>query len=211
MSAAPSRPGLMGGLAPHQIEDVAVVGKADEARDELSLDVLVDLRHAADQVLHHVFVGGAGVREVGVVQRVHLEVHRVAASVLEHARHGRRRRGRKIAIDEEAPCTPLLEAQTGAERAEPAFGGTGPVARPHRDQGSGDRLTSDWGRLDQRDAVLTGVADPCLQLVVGRGPAFHVHRAVVEDQECGQVRPGSALTAGPVDLPASGSGRGSPG
>ncbi len=156
-----------------------------------SVGALVDLLHAANQMLDDDLVGFARVDgEVGVLECVHVEQHGVAAAVgQEDARHGRRCRGREPAVDQEAAGAALLQAGAGAQRAELARGGARPVAgTPARHQGAGRRLAARGIGLDECHAVLARVADRGEQPVVRGGPGLHADAAVVHDVERGEAR-----------------------
>src|ERR1035437_983849 len=107
-------------LPSDKIKEVAVVRQAKKPRDLAACRLFVDLGHPLHQMLDHKTVRVAHVQcEIGVLERIHIQMHRVAATVaLEYPRHRRRRGAGKKAIDEKASGASLLQAGAGAQRAQ---------------------------------------------------------------------------------------------
>ena len=128
---------------------------------------------------------------VGVLQRVHVQQHRVAAAAgLEHARHRGGRGAREVAVDEERLPLRLLQAEPGAQRAQLLVDGTGPVAgAPVPDAGAGDGSQRARVALQDGDAVLARVANPREKSASSCArPRLEVDAAVVEDDDRGEPR-----------------------
>src|SRR4051812_36982220 len=86
----------------HDIEEIAIVRETYEAWDVLPLDLLVEHVHAADEMLG-LDVGAllGKQRQIGMLERVHVEMQGVAAVIsLEYPHHRRRCGAGEVPVDQ---------------------------------------------------------------------------------------------------------------
>ena len=112
-----------------------------EARDELARGHPIQFAHPREQVIDgQLFARAPVYGQIGVLESIHVEQHRVVRPVgLEHAGHGRGRGVREHGIDQEALAVARLEREPCAHRAQLVVLRAGPVAGPPVvDQTAGD-------------------------------------------------------------------------
>ena len=150
------------GLLTSHIKEIPVVRKRQESRRQLLAAFAIDFRHALDQMLDDdpsilMSVG----RKVGMLERVHIQVHGVPAAVgLKDARHCARCGRRKVSIDQKPRGAALLQTEAGTQRAQVLLAGAGPIARPPAVDQSARRGNAPLLIvLDQGHAVLTRIFD----------------------------------------------------
>src|ERR1700704_1574825 len=101
-------------------------------------------------------------REIGMFQRIHVELHRVATSIcLKDPRQRRRRGVGKVPIYEKTVSVGLLQTEPRPDGAQVLIRRSGPIPfAPATHPGAGATFLLGRVVLDERHTVLASVANP---------------------------------------------------